>query len=66
MTDATPEEELAEALVPADEEPDPEEYEADERTRAVSDSTGTVYDELGEPEKTPHDVELAEGEDEAP
>jgi hypothetical protein len=65
MTDATPEEELAETLAPAD-EPDPEEYEADERTRAVSASTGTVYDELGEPEATPHDVELTEGEDDTP
>jgi len=30
----------------------------------VSDDTGTVYDGLGEPETTPHDLELEAEEDE--
>jgi hypothetical protein len=56
MTDVPPEDLVDE---PTPEQPagqDPEEYEPDERTRAVSPDTGTVYDELGEPENTPQDV----------
>ena len=40
------------------EDPLPEEDEA-----PVSEDTGTVYDEDGEAEQTPHDVEILEGEE---
>ena len=63
MTTGPDEEELAEEQVPA-EEPDPEEYEADERETAFSDETGTVYDVGGEPETTPHDLETTADDDE--
>ena len=56
MTEPTPED-----LEPTLEQPDPEEYEPGERTRAVSDATGTVYDPLGEPDSTPHDDVPEEG-----
>ena len=59
MTTGPDEEELAEEQAP-NEEPDPEEYEADERETAVSDETGTVYDVVGEPETTPHDLEITD------
>ena len=39
-----------------EEQPDPEEFEGTE-PGADSDETGTHYDEQGEPEATPHDVE---------
>lgn len=42
--------------VEPEEGPDEEEYEASER-EAVSEETGTVYDGLGEPAVTPHDLE---------
>ena len=51
---------MTEDLEP-EERPDEEEYEASEREE-VSEETGTVYDGRGEPEATPHDVEL-ESED---
>ncbi len=50
---------LTEDLEP-EESPDEEEYEASEQ-EAVSEDTGTVYDEQGQPAVTPHDLE---GEDE--
>ncbi len=59
MTSEIPEEELAEELVaraPAGDER-PEEYMSNDQS-IVSEDTGTVYDELGEPETTPHDLEL--------
>jgi len=59
MTTGPDEEELAEEQAPR-EEPDAEEYEADERETAVSDETGTVYDVEGEPETTPHDLEITD------
>lgn len=60
-----PEEELAaQATEELQDEPDPEEYEADERETAVSDETGTVYDVEGEPETTPHDIEITENDEE--
>ncbi len=62
MTSEVPEEELAEQAV--HDEPDAEEYEAEERETAVSDETGTVYDVEGEPETTPHDVEIVEADQE--
>ncbi|NYD43293.1 hypothetical protein [Nocardioides panaciterrulae] len=62
MTSEVPEEELAEQAV--HDEPDPEEYEAEERETAVSDETGTVYDVEGETETTPHDEEIVEAEPE--
>ena len=62
MTTGPDEEELAEEQA-ATEEPDPEEYEADERETAVSDETGTVYDVEGEPETTPHDLEITADDD---
>ncbi|WP_296601847.1 hypothetical protein [Nocardioides sp.] len=46
---------LTEDIEP-EESPDEEEYEATER-EAVSEDTGTVYDPLGEPDATPHDLE---------
>ena len=59
-----PEEELAaQAVEELEDEPDPEEYEADERETAVSDETGTVYDVEGEPETTPHDLEITADDD---
>lgn len=33
-----------------------DEYVADEQLAGVSEETGTVYDELGEPEATPRDL----------
>lgn len=33
-----------------------DEYVPDEQLAAVSEETGTAYDELGEPEATPHDL----------
>jgi len=62
MTTGPDEEERAEEQAPI-EEPDPEEYEADERETAVSDETGTVYDVEGEPETTPHDLEITADDD---
>ena len=60
-----PEEELAaQATEELRDRPDPEEYEADERETAVSDETGTVYDVEGEPETTPHDIEITENDEE--
>ncbi|GAA2146739.1 hypothetical protein GCM10009844_23250 [Nocardioides koreensis] len=60
-----PEEELAaQATEELQDAPDPEEYEAEERETAVSDETGTVYDVEGEPETTPHDLEITESDDE--
>lgn len=64
MTDLspeTPEENVAEEAEP-DERPDPEEYRAS--GAAVSESTGTVYDPLGQTETTPHDHELVHEDDE--
>ena len=63
MTTGPDEEELAEEQATT-EAPDPEEYEADERETAVSDETGTVYDVVGEPEATPHDLETDDDTDE--
>ena len=61
MTSEIPEEELAEqASEELHDQPDPEEYESEERETAVSDETGTVYDVEGEPETTPHDLEIVE------
>lgn len=57
----TPEENVAEEREP-EERPDPEEYHAS--APAESDSTGTLYDSLGEPEVTPHDLELEDAEEE--
>ncbi len=60
-----PEEELAaQATEELPAAPDPEEYESDERETAVSEETGTVYDVEGEPETTPHDLEIIDTEDE--
>ena len=56
MTDVPPEDLVDEPTPEQPDGQDPEEYEPDERTRAVSPDTGTVYDELGEPENTPQDV----------
>ena len=56
MTDLPPEDLVDELDSEGPDIPDPEEYEPDERTRAVSPETGTVYDETGEPENTPQDV----------
>ena len=53
---------LTEDIQP-EEEPDPEEFEGTE-PGADSEDTGTHYDELGEPETTAHDVELADEPDE--
>jgi hypothetical protein len=64
MTDSTPED-LHDEDIPAEsviEEPDPEEYEPGETTRAVSPATGTEYDETGEPALTAHDVGAPEEE----
>lgn len=47
--------------LPPDERPDEEEYHAGER-EAVSDDTGTVYEDGGEPLVTQHDLSL-ESED---
>lgn len=44
-----------------EEQPDPEEFEGTE-PGAASDDTGTHYDELGEPEATPHDLESDDDE----
>jgi hypothetical protein len=51
---------LTEDLEP-DVVPDEEEYEADD-DGVVSTDTGTFYDEFGEAETTPHDVEVVENE----
>lgn len=67
MTSEIPEEELAEELVgkpPAGDE-NPEEYMSNDQSAGVSEDTGTVYDGLGEPETTPHDLELDAEEEEA-
>ena len=64
MTSEIPEEELAEQALHSEPGQDPEEYEADERETAVSNETGTVYDVVGQPENTPHDVEIVEAEQE--
>ncbi len=57
MTEIPDEELSAEAAEQLAEEPDPEEFEADETEAAISEETGTVYDTTGEPEATPHDLE---------
>ena len=60
MTDAAPEDELAEDSV--SDAPDPEEYDA-EGDSAVSGDTGTVYEGVeGDraPQATPHDDELVD------
>jgi len=49
--------------VEPDDAPDAEEYEADER-EAVSEDTGTQYDEAGQPLATPHDLETDDEADE--
>jgi len=53
---------LTEDLEP-DLRPDEEEYEADD-PGATSDDTGTFYDESGEAEITPHDLETDDGDEE--
>jgi len=57
MSNEIPERELADLLVGEheDDEPGP--------SSIVSPETGTVYDDLGEPEVTPHDVEPEDDED---
>ena len=40
-----------------------EDYEPDEQIAAVSADTGTVYDEDGEAEITPHDLEFEDEDD---
>lgn len=52
-----PEDNLAEQAEPT-QAPDPEEYEAEE---PVSPDTGTLYEQSGEPDRTPHDDELEDG-----
>ena len=68
MTNEIPERELADQMVgtpPAGDET-PEEYTSNDQSAVVSPDTGTVYDETGEAEVTPHDLELeAEEEEEA-
>jgi hypothetical protein len=59
-----PEEELTEQATEGLGAPEPEEYQAQEREEAVSDETGTVYDVVGEPETTPHDLEIDDDTDE--
>jgi hypothetical protein len=59
MTEVPPED-LAEATPEQPDGQDPEEYEPDESTAAVSPDTGTVYEGEGEPASTPHDVETEE------
>lgn len=49
--------------VQPDEEPDAEEFEGTEPGED-SDDTGTHYDEFGEPETTPHDLDLEDEPDE--
>jgi hypothetical protein len=46
-----------------DEAPDEEEY-VGEDPGALSPETGTVYDEHGEPEMTPHDLEVTSEDEE--
>jgi hypothetical protein len=46
-----------------DESPDEEEY-AGEEPGATSDDTGTVYDDTGEAEITPHDLEEVDEDEE--
>lgn len=41
----------------------PEEYTSTNQSR-VSDETGVLYEPTGEPETTPHDEEIVEGEEE--
>lgn len=59
MTEATPED--LELVPEPTGEPDPEEYQPDDSTGAISEATGTVYDELGEADSTPQDAEPEEG-----
>ena len=54
MTDVPPED-AAETPEQPDGQ-DPEEYEPDESTAAVSPDTGTVYEGEGEPASTPQDT----------
>jgi hypothetical protein len=66
MTNEVPERELADTFIgegPAGDE-SPEEYMSNDQSAAVSPDTGTVYDEQGEPEVTPHDLEDEDEEDE--
>ena len=44
----------------------PDEYQADERSGGQSPDTGVTYDRSGEPEATPHDIELTEVEEDTP
>lgn len=67
MTSEVPEEVLAEELAeefvgePPAGDATPEEYMSNDQS-AVSEDTGTVYDERGEAEATPHDLEPEEDE----
>ena len=66
MTAEIPEEELAEEFVgkpPAGDE-SPEDYMSNDQSAGTSPDTGTIYDGLGEPEATPHDLELTDEEGE--
>lgn len=45
------------------EEENPGDYAPGGRTGGVSEDTGVIYDNTGEPEATPHDELLDEGED---
>ena len=59
MTSEVPEEELVEEFVgkpPAGDE-SPEDYMSNDQSAGVSPDTGTIYDGVGEPEATPHDLE---------
>ncbi|MGZ4456752.1 MAG: hypothetical protein ACXVWU_07585 [Nocardioides sp.] len=42
----------------------PEDYMSNDQSRGVSEDTGTIYDAVGEPEATPHDLEPEDDEDE--
>ncbi len=66
MTSEIPPEALAEEFVgePPAGDTNPEEYMSNDQSAVVSEDTGTVYDEQGEPETTPHDQVLAEDDEE--
>ena len=63
MTDAVPDPEEFVGVPPAG-DTSPDEYTSNDQSAPISEETGTIYEPTGEPEVTPHDVELvAEPED---
>jgi hypothetical protein len=42
----------------------PDDYMSDDQSAGISEETGTVYGDTGEPETTPHDEELVGADDE--